>query len=56
MSPITAIPAMSIVEAANGLSLSVNVQNETRRGGAGVERGQPVWVHWAPEDSIVLPE
>ena len=45
-----------IVAAANGLSLSVNVQNETRRGGAGVERGQPVWVHWAPEDSIVLAE
>jgi spermidine/putrescine ABC transporter ATP-binding subunit len=45
-----------IVEAENGLSLSVNVQNESRRGGAGVERGQPVWVHWAPEDSIVLPE
>jgi spermidine/putrescine ABC transporter ATP-binding subunit len=45
-----------IVASANGLSLSVNVQNESRRGGAGVERGQPVWVHWAPEDSIVLPE
>ena len=45
-----------VVEAADGLMLSVNVQNETRRGGAGVERGQPVWVHWAPEDSIVLSE
>lgn len=45
-----------LVEAADGLSLSVNVQNETRRGGAGVERGQSVWVHWAPEDSIVLAE
>jgi spermidine/putrescine ABC transporter ATP-binding subunit len=45
-----------VIEAADGLSLSVNVQNESRHGGSGVERGQPVWVHWAPEDSIVLTE
>jgi spermidine/putrescine ABC transporter ATP-binding subunit len=45
-----------VIDAVDGLSLSVNVQNETRRGGAGVERGQQVWVHWAPEDMIVLPE
>ena len=45
-----------VVHAANGLDLSVNVQNDTRSGGAGVERGQAVWVHWAPEDSIVLAE
>jgi spermidine/putrescine ABC transporter ATP-binding subunit len=45
-----------VIEAADGLGLSVNVQNETRRGGAGVERGQNVWVHWAPEDSIILTE
>jgi spermidine/putrescine ABC transporter ATP-binding subunit len=45
-----------LIEAADGLDLSVNVQNESRRGGAGVERGQNVWVHWAPEDSIVLAE
>ena len=45
-----------VIEAADGLDLSVNVQNETRRGGAGVERGQAVWVHWAPEDAIVLAE
>jgi spermidine/putrescine ABC transporter ATP-binding subunit len=45
-----------VIEAADGLDLSVNVQNESRRGGAGVERGQGVWVHWAPEDSIVLAE
>jgi ABC-type Fe3+/spermidine/putrescine transport system ATPase subunit len=45
-----------VVEAPDGLSLSVNVQNETRRGGAGVERGQAVWVQWSPEDSIVLTE
>ena len=45
-----------VIEAADGLDLSVNVQNETRLGGSGVERGQSVWVHWAPEDSIVLTE
>jgi spermidine/putrescine ABC transporter ATP-binding subunit len=45
-----------VIEAADGLGLSVNVQNETRRGGSGVERGETVWVHWAAEDSIVLTE
>ena len=45
-----------VIEAADGLDLSVNVQNDSRPGGAGVERGQTVWVHWAPEDSIVLTE
>jgi spermidine/putrescine ABC transporter ATP-binding subunit len=45
-----------LIESADGLVLSVNVQNETRYGGAGVERGQTIWVHWAPEDMIVLPE
>ena len=45
-----------VVEAAGGLDLAVNVQNDTRARGAGVERGQNVWVHWSPEDSIVLPE
>ena len=45
-----------VIEAADGLNLSVNVQNDTRLGGSGVERGQSVWVYWAPEDSIVLTE
>jgi spermidine/putrescine ABC transporter ATP-binding subunit len=44
------------IEAVDGLGLSVTVQNDRRSGGAGVERGQQVWVHWAPEDSIVLTE
>src|SRR5207248_5423171 len=43
-----------VVACANGLELSVNVQNESRRGGAGVERGQSVWVHWLPQDTLVL--
>jgi ABC-type Fe3+/spermidine/putrescine transport system ATPase subunit len=45
-----------VIEGREGLDLSVNVQNDTRTGGAGVERGQKVWVQWAPEDSIVLTE
>jgi ABC-type Fe3+/spermidine/putrescine transport system ATPase subunit len=45
-----------LIEARDGLDLSVNVQNDSRVGGAGVERGQNVWVHWSPEDSIVLTE
>jgi spermidine/putrescine ABC transporter ATP-binding subunit len=43
-----------VVACDNGLELSVNVQNESRAGGAGVERGQKVWVHWTPEDTLVL--
>lgn len=45
-----------VVADPSGLELSVNVQNESRRGGAGVERGQDVWVHWLPEDTLVLTE
>ena len=45
-----------VIESAAGLDLSVNVQNDSRVGGSGVERGQKVWVHWAPKDSIVLTE
>ena len=45
-----------VIEGKDGLDLSVNVQNDSRAGGSGVERGQKVWVHWAPEDSIILTE
>jgi spermidine/putrescine ABC transporter ATP-binding subunit len=45
-----------VLDAADGLLLSVNVQNDTRGGGSGVTRGQKVWVHWSLEDSIVLTE
>jgi hypothetical protein len=44
------------VEAKGGLNLSVNLQNDRREGGSGVERGQVVWVHWSPKDAIVLTE
>jgi spermidine/putrescine ABC transporter ATP-binding subunit len=45
-----------VVSAADGLELQINVQNDTRTGGSGVERGQKIWVSWAPDDSIVLTE
>ena len=44
-----------VVAVKEGLDLAINVQNE-RRAGAGVERGQKVWVHWSPEDTLVLAE
>jgi ABC-type Fe3+/spermidine/putrescine transport system ATPase subunit len=43
-----------VVESGSGLDLSINVQNDTREGGAGVMRGQQVWVHFAPDDAILL--
>jgi spermidine/putrescine ABC transporter ATP-binding subunit len=45
-----------VVAVKEGLDLAINVQNEKRAGGAGVERGQKVWVHWSPEDTLVLAE
>ena len=45
-----------VIEGRDGLDLSVNVQNDSRALGSGIERGQNVWVYWAPEDSIVLTE
>ena len=45
-----------VIEGKDGLDLQVNVQNDSRLGDAGVARGQKVWVHWAPKDSIVLTE
>ncbi|HUR43885.1 MAG TPA: ABC transporter ATP-binding protein, partial [Aestuariivirga sp.] len=44
------------VEAKGGLNLSVSLQNNSREGDSGVERGQKVWVHFSPKDSIVLTE
>jgi spermidine/putrescine ABC transporter ATP-binding subunit len=36
--------------------LEVNVQNDSRTGGAGVERGQKLWVQFNPDDALVLTE
>jgi spermidine/putrescine ABC transporter ATP-binding subunit len=45
-----------VVRCNDDLELSVNVQNDSRAGGSGIERGQKVWIHWAPEDTLVLTE
>jgi spermidine/putrescine ABC transporter ATP-binding subunit len=45
-----------VVRAANDVDLAVNVQNDSRLGGAGVERGDKVWVSWQPADAILLTE
>jgi spermidine/putrescine ABC transporter ATP-binding subunit len=44
-----------VVAIKDGVDLNVNVQNE-RRSGAGVARGDKVWVHWSPDDTLVLTE
>jgi spermidine/putrescine ABC transporter ATP-binding subunit len=43
-----------IADAADGLHLEINVQNNSRTGGAGVDRGQIVWVHFDPKDALLL--
>jgi spermidine/putrescine ABC transporter ATP-binding subunit len=45
-----------IADAADGLHLEINVQNNSRTGGAGVERGQKVWVNFDPKDALLLTE
>ncbi len=39
-----------------GQELEVNVQNDSRTGGSGVERGQKLWVSFNPDDALVLTE
>ncbi len=45
-----------VADASDGLHLEINVQNNSRTGGAGVERGQKVWVHFNPVDALLLTE
>ena len=45
-----------VAEVAGGLDLHINVQNNTRTGGAGVDRNQKVWVHFDPKDALLLTE
>ena len=45
-----------VVESKDGVNLSVNVQNDSRDESANIARGQKIWVHFAPEDAIVLSE
>ena len=45
-----------VADATEGLHLEINVQNNSRTGGSGVERGQKVWVHFDPADALLLTE
>jgi ABC-type Fe3+/spermidine/putrescine transport system ATPase subunit len=45
-----------VAEVGNGLDLHINVQNNTRTGGAGVDRNQKIWVHFNPADALLLTE
>jgi spermidine/putrescine ABC transporter ATP-binding subunit len=45
-----------VADLPNGDHVSINVQNDSREGGAGVARGEKVWISWQPEDSLVLTE
>ncbi len=40
----------------DGIDLEISVQNDSRTGGAGVERGQTVWAAFNPDDALVLTE
>jgi len=45
-----------VVTSADGVELSINVQNDSRTGGSGVRQGQDIWVSWLPRDTLVLTE
>ena len=45
-----------IADTDSGKELEINVQNDSRTGGSGVERGQKLWVHFNPHDALVLTE
>ena len=45
-----------VADIADGKELEINVQNDSRTGGSGVERGQKLWVHFNPHDALLLTE
>ena len=45
-----------VVEGQDNVHLSVTVQNDSRESGSGITRGQSVWVHFTPDDALVLTE
>jgi spermidine/putrescine ABC transporter ATP-binding subunit len=45
-----------VVADVNGQEIEINVQNDKRTGGSGVERGQKLWVSFNPDDALVLTE
>jgi spermidine/putrescine ABC transporter ATP-binding subunit len=45
-----------IVIGKDGMELSINVQNDSRAGGRGIQQGEEIWVSWLPRDTLVLTE
>ena len=45
-----------VIADVDGEMLEVNVQNDSRTGGAGVERGQKMFISFNPHDALVLTE
>jgi ABC-type Fe3+/spermidine/putrescine transport system ATPase subunit len=45
-----------VIEGKDALSLSITVQNDSRTGEGALARGQKVWVHFEPEDALLLTE
>ena len=45
-----------VIADVDGQMLEVNVQNDSRTGGAGVERGQKIFISFNPNDALVLTE
>jgi len=45
-----------IVIGKDGMELSINVQNDSRAGGTGIQQGEEIWVSWLPRDTLVLTE
>jgi spermidine/putrescine ABC transporter ATP-binding subunit len=45
-----------VAEVSDSQVVSVNVQNDSREGGAGVSVGDRIWVSWQPADGLLLTE
>ncbi len=46
----------NVIADVGGQELEINVQNDSRTEGSGVERGQKLWVSFDPNDALVLTE
>jgi spermidine/putrescine ABC transporter ATP-binding subunit len=45
-----------VISIPDNMDVEISVQNDSRTGGAGVERGQTVWASFNPDDALVLTE
>ena len=45
-----------VADIAEGQQLEINVQNDSRTDGSGILRGQKLWVHFNPDDALLLTE